>query len=183
MNVRKAFKYTKNTSEPIDSEKAHTYIKRLPHRHVVLHITHTETEAHERTAKHAESRLLPHVSARISARTNAAPLAAPPGEQHGAHARSSTVDPSRPQHAHRVALSTRALTGAAAARRWPRPLLPHKKEWPCAPGRARPRAHEPHGHLSWRSSGPDSGRLRPWRGARALREARCAKARTWARLS
>ena len=90
--------------------------------------------------------------------------------------------PRRSAPPHRAASSTRALAAAAAARRWPRPFLPHREEWPCAPGRARPRAHEPHGHLSWRSSGPDSGRLRPWRGARALREARCAKAHTWARL-
>ena len=123
-------------------------------RHAAHH-AHTETEAHERTAKHAEPRLLPHVSARIAARATAAVLKAPTGKQHSAHARRSMVDPSRRaqqplEPPHRVGRSPAPLLAAAGGARR-QGLLLHEKEAPCAHGHAPPRPHQAHVHLSpWR---------------------------------
>ena len=119
--VIEALKYMTNTSETRRIESMHIHEAKTSQTRHAAHHAHTETEAHERTAKHAEPRLLPHVSARIAARATAAVLKAPTGKQHSAHARRSMVDPSRRSAAARAASSSWAFAGAAAGRRKPRP--------------------------------------------------------------
>jgi len=104
--VIEALKYMTNTSETRRIESMHIHEAKSSQTRHAAHHAHTETEAHERTAKHAEPRLLPHVSARIAARATAAVLKAPKGKQHSAHARRSMVDPSRRSAAARAASSS-----------------------------------------------------------------------------